>query len=128
MSDTSTKRAEEIAYNLQLSGVSGSTWRATEVDASNMLRALAAERDALRAENDKLRAENAKLAASNHAYLSDYQEAAAEIEKLRAERRAMQGALLAIKAHTQDARPMSYMDQLCRIARAALGEKDDAKV
>ena len=49
MSDTSTKRAEEIAYNLQLSGVSGSTWGATEVDASNMLRALAAERDALRA-------------------------------------------------------------------------------
>jgi len=49
MSDTSTKRAEEIAYNLQLSGVSGSTWRATEVDASNMLRALAAERDVLRA-------------------------------------------------------------------------------
>jgi hypothetical protein len=84
MSDTSTKRAEEIAYNLQLSGVSGSTWRATEVDASNMLRALAAERDALRAENDKLRAENAKLAASNHAYLSNYQEAVDEIEKLRA--------------------------------------------
>ena len=51
-------------------------------------------------------------------------EAAAEIEKLRAERRAMQGALLAIKAHTQDAHPMSYMDQLCRIARAALGEKE----
>ena len=49
MNDTSTKRAEEIAYNLQLSGVSGSTWSATEVDASNMLRALAAERDALRA-------------------------------------------------------------------------------
>ena len=53
MSDTSTKRAEEIAYNLQLSGVSGSTWRATEVDVSNMLRALAAERDALRAALDK---------------------------------------------------------------------------
>jgi hypothetical protein len=49
MSDTSTKRAEEIAYNLQLSGVSGSTWRATEVDASNMLRALAAENEKLRA-------------------------------------------------------------------------------
>jgi hypothetical protein len=49
--------------------------------------------------------------------------AAAEIERLRAERRAMQGALLAIKAHTQDAHPMSYIDQLCRIARAALGEK-----
>jgi len=50
-------------------------------------------------------------------------DAADEIEKLRAERRAMQQALLAIKAHTQDAHPMSYMDQLCRIARAALGEK-----
>jgi|688.fasta_scaffold481008_4 hypothetical protein len=49
MMDISAKRAEEIAYNLQLSGVSGSTWRATEVEASNMLRALAAERDALRA-------------------------------------------------------------------------------
>jgi hypothetical protein len=49
MSDTSTKRAEEIAYNLQLSGVSGSTWRATEVEASNMLRALAAENEKLRA-------------------------------------------------------------------------------
>ncbi len=58
MSDTSTKRAEEIAYNLQLSGVSGSTWRATEVDASNMLRSLAAERDALRAERDMLKRDN----------------------------------------------------------------------
>jgi hypothetical protein len=51
-------------------------------------------------------------------------EAANEIEKLRKERRAMQQALLAIKAHTQDAHPMSYMDQLCRIARTALGEKE----
>ena len=51
-------------------------------------------------------------------------DAADEIEKLRAERRAMQQALLAIKAHTQDAHPMSYMDQLCKIARAALGEKE----
>ena len=117
MSDTNTKRAEEIAYNLQLSGVSGSTWRATEVDASNMLRALAAERDALRAENDKLRAENAKLAASNHAYLSDYQEAAAEIEKLRA-------ALREIKRRTQDAHPMSYVADYWRIAKEALGEKE----
>jgi len=58
MSDTNTKRAEEIAYNLQLSGVSGSTWRATEVDASNMLRALAAERDALREERDMLKRDN----------------------------------------------------------------------
>jgi uncharacterized small protein (DUF1192 family) len=38
----------------------------------------------LKAENARLRAENAKLAASNHAYLSDYQEARGEIEKLRA--------------------------------------------
>ena len=50
-------------------------------------------------------------------------EAADEIEKLRKERRAMQGALLAIKAHTQDAHPMTYMDQLFQIARVALGEK-----
>ena len=49
MSDREPDRAEEVAYNLQLSGVSGSTWRATEVEASNMLRALAAERDTLRA-------------------------------------------------------------------------------
>jgi cysteine sulfinate desulfinase/cysteine desulfurase-like protein len=49
MSDTSTKRAEEVAYNLQLSGISGSTWSATEVEASNMLRALAAENEKLRA-------------------------------------------------------------------------------
>jgi hypothetical protein len=47
-----------------------------------------------------------------------------EIENLRKDRRAMQGALLSIKAHTQGAHPMSYMDQLCRIARAALGEKE----
>jgi hypothetical protein len=38
----------------------------------------------IQAENEKLRAENAKLAASNHAYLSDYQEAAVEIENMRA--------------------------------------------
>ena len=53
-----TEQAEQMAYNLQLSGVSGSTWRATEVDASNMLRALAAERDALRAERDMLKRDN----------------------------------------------------------------------
>ncbi len=44
-------------------------------------------------------------------------DAEAEIKKLR-------GALMAIKSHTQDAHPMTYMDQLCRIARAALGEKE----
>ncbi len=40
------------------------------------LRALAAERD-------ELQAESQKLAAFSHAYLSDYQEARGEIEKLR---------------------------------------------
>ncbi len=44
-------------------------------------------------------------------------DAEAEIKKLR-------GALMAIKSHTQDAHPMTYMDQLCSIARAALGEKE----
>lgn len=39
-----------------------------------------------------------------------------EIKKLR-------GALMAIKSHTQDAHPMTYMDQLYRIACTALGEK-----
>jgi septal ring factor EnvC (AmiA/AmiB activator) len=134
MSDTSTKRAEEVAYNLQLSGISGSTWSTTEVEASNMLRALAVERDALRAENDKLRAENAKLAASNHAYLSDYQEAAAEIEKLRAENERLTNNA------RSDARLLAVYHKWCEMhgcapssgdllkARAALGEKDDAKV
>jgi|688.fasta_scaffold611370_2 hypothetical protein len=51
------------------------------------------------------------------------EEAADEIEKLREERRAMQGALRAIMAHTSSAHPMSYMADLWRIARAALGEK-----
>jgi len=68
-------------------------------------------------EIEKLRAENAKLAASNHAYLSDYQEAAAEIEKLRA-------ALREIKRRTQDAHPMSYVADYWRIAKEALGEKE----
>lgn len=49
--------------------------------------------------------------------------AAAEIEKLRDEKRAMQGALRAIMAHTSSAHPMSYMADLWRIARAALGKK-----
>lgn len=45
-----------------------------------------------------------------------------------AENRKLRGALMAIKSHTQDAHPMTYMDQLCSIARTALGEKDDGKV
>ena len=52
------------------------------VKSAEDLRSVVAEEAA--AEIEKLRAENANLAASNHAYLSDYQEAADEIEKLRA--------------------------------------------
>ena len=51
-------------------------------------------------------------------------DAADKIEKLQEERRAMQGALRAIMAHTSGAHPMSYMADLWRIARAALGEKE----
>jgi chromosome segregation ATPase len=68
-------------------------------------------------EIEKLQAENAKFAASNHAYLSDYQEARGEIEKLRA-------ALREIKRRTQDAHPMSYVADYWRIANDALGEKE----
>lgn len=66
----------------------------------------------IQAENEKLRAENAKLAASNHAYLSDYQEARDEIEKLRA-------ALRQIKDQEPERQAWSV-----GIARAALGEKE----
>ena len=55
---------------------------------------------------------------------SEIHKAADEIEKLREERRVMQNALLAIKAHTKDAQPMSHMADLWRIARAALGGKE----
>jgi len=41
------------------------------------------------AEIEKLRAQNERLATSNHAYLSNYQEAADEIEKLREALRAV---------------------------------------
>jgi hypothetical protein len=42
------------------------------------------DRSLLHAEIGKLRAESEKLAASNHAYLSNYQEAIGEIERLKA--------------------------------------------
>jgi chromosome segregation ATPase len=76
-----------------------------------------AEREQLQAENARLRAENAKLAASNHAYLSDYQEARGEIEKLRA-------ALRSIAANTC----CNRCQEAALVARAALGEKDNAEV
>jgi len=45
------------------------------------------------AEIEKLRAENTKLAASNHAYLSDYQEAADKIGDMQAENEKLRAAL-----------------------------------
>jgi hypothetical protein len=51
----------------------------------------------------------------------DMETAAQEIEKLRA-------ALREIKRRTQDAHPMSYVADYWRIAKEALGEKDNAKV
>lgn len=71
----------------------------------------------IQAENEKLRAENAKLAASNHAYLSDYQEARDEIEKLRA---ALQWLLNDLQDYPASARPIAAYDN----ALAALGEKE----
>jgi hypothetical protein len=82
------------------------------------LRSLAAERDALQAEIEKLRAENAKLAASNHAYLSDYQEARGEIEKLRA---ALLLARVAVSHACELSDRILYTQELVRID-AALGE------
>jgi hypothetical protein len=87
---------------------------------ATMIRSLAAERDALRAENDKLRSENAKLAASNHAYLSDYQEARGEIEKLRA---ALLLARFAVSHACELSDRILYTQDLRRID-AALGEKE----
>lgn len=73
----------------------------------------------IQAENEKLRAENAKLAASNHAYLSDYQEAADEIEKMRAALRQIgKGDIcVALLSHPP-------MCSRAFAARSALGEKE----
>jgi hypothetical protein len=71
-------------------------------------------------EIEKLRAENANLAASNHAYLSDYQEAADEIERLRA-------ALTEVMVWINEWEPAFIQDgewrETKRMVRAALGEK-----
>jgi hypothetical protein len=87
-------------------------------------------------EIEKLRAENAKLAASNHAYLSNYQEAADEIEKLRAALRRIidqstetffinpeGGANIVVEGHDRFAFEVD-VKALLNIARAALGEKE----
>jgi hypothetical protein len=69
---------------------------------------------------DRLRA----MTRCEHDDLTTAGEAADEIEKLRAERRVMQGALLAIKAHTKYAHALSHMADLWRIANTALGDKE----
>jgi hypothetical protein len=74
-------------------------------------------------EIEKLRAENAKLAASNHAYLSDYQEARGEIEKLRAALRGLLEWAGPIAGDTQIVSERAYEEETVAIARAALGEK-----
>ena len=71
-------------------------------------------------EIEKLRAENAKLAASNHAYLSDYQEARGEIEKLRA---ALLLARFAVSHACELSDRILYTQDLRRID-AALGGKE----
>jgi hypothetical protein len=70
-------------------------------------------------EIEKLRAENEHLATSNHAYLSGYQEAIAEIEKLRE-------ALREIRNKARTGRPpfMSSKTDFFQIASKALGEKE----
>jgi hypothetical protein len=84
MMDISAKRAEEVAYNLQLSGISGSTWSATEVEASNMLRALAAENEKLRAAL-RLAIDAVEFwAAYATPYFQDKHDLADDLQKLRA--------------------------------------------
>ena len=77
----------------------------------------------IQAENEKLRAENEHLATSNHAYLSGYQEAIAEIEKLRA---ALRGVLTYYNAPTPAEAKLKKAVLATPIeqARAALGEKE----
>jgi len=70
------------------------------------------------AEIEKLRAENAKLAASTHAYLSDYQEARGEIEKLRAALRDIE------YLDRPQVRGLPRRKTIQEIARAALGENE----
>jgi len=75
-------------------------------------------------EIEKLQAENAKFAASNHAYLSDYQEARGEIEKLRAALRGLLEWAGPIAGDTQIVSERAYEEETVAIARAALGEKE----
>jgi hypothetical protein len=102
------------------------------VKSATDLRSVVAEEAA--DEIERLRAENAKLAASNHAYLSDYQEARGEIEKLRAalqtaQRDALKEAWLVIANKSALETPASFEDILQRDiemmnAIRALGEKE----
>jgi hypothetical protein len=120
MNDTSTKRAEEIAYNLQLSGVSGSTWNATEVEASNMLRALAAERDDLAKRlKDAERERNHQHGRADR-NAAQYAAEQAKREQLQAENKKLRTALRSIAANTCCDR----CQEAALVARAALGEKE----
>ena len=84
-------------------------------------------------EIEKLRAESQKLAASSHAYLSNYQEAVDEIEKLRtrlktARRNALKEARLVIANKSVPETPATFEDIMERDiemmnAIHALGEK-----
>jgi len=87
------------------------------VKSAEDLRSVVAEEAA--AEIEKLRAENANLAASNHAYLSDYQEAADEIERLRAENEKLRAALQSV---------LNACDQGRMLERGAGGMTIDAQI
>jgi hypothetical protein len=74
-------------------------------------------------EIERLRAKTEQLATSNHAYLSGYQEAIAEIEKLRAALRGVLEWAGPIAGDTQIISERAFEEETIVIARAALGEK-----
>ena len=77
------------------------------------------------AEIEKLRAENEHLATSNHAYLSGYQEAIAEIEKLREALRELIYETTHLSPQEDDgSHRCTITGETLRKARAALGEKE----
>ena len=76
-------------------------------------------------EIEKLRAENEHLATSNHAYLSGYQEAIAEIEKLREALRELIYETTHLSPQEDDgSHRCTITGETLRKARAALGEKE----
>ena len=76
-------------------------------------------------EIEKLRAENEHLATSNHAYLSGYQEAIAEIEKLREALRELIYETTHLSPQEDDgSHRCTITGETLRKARAAPGEKE----